>query len=135
MSASELADALSASRSKAIAALGRAYRYSESEPDDARFIEVMGWMGLEDEVAVKWLLATWKVLRDEKAEPPGEQAPAKPKEDEATKPQLDLLDKLLREKNLPARDGSYPFTKQEAHEAIDAVKAGTYDPKRYEIPF
>jgi hypothetical protein len=63
VTAVELDDALKASRAKALAALGRAYRFREDEPDDELFAAVLSGMGLEDEVAVKWLLASWKVLR------------------------------------------------------------------------
>jgi len=76
MTGSELADALSASRSRAIAALGKAYVRRADDPDPEFFRGIMTRMGLDDDVAVSFLLASWDVLRAEKAAAPGEQQPA-----------------------------------------------------------
>lgn len=66
MSGAELADALSASRSRAIATLGKAYIRRTDEPDDDLFRGLMGSMGLDDDVAIEFLLAAWKVQREDK---------------------------------------------------------------------
>lgn len=65
MTGAELADALTASRAKALATLGKAYVRRADEPDDELFAGIMRGMGLDDDVAVEFLLTAWKVQRDD----------------------------------------------------------------------
>jgi len=130
---SELADALSASRSRAIAALGKAYVLRADEPDDALFYGLMHGMGLDDDRAIEFLLHTWKVLREQKADAPGEPAPAATKVEPASEAQWKLLRKLADEKGYAAPTAA--LSKSRASEAIDALQKGTYDPARYDEPF
>jgi hypothetical protein len=51
----------------------------------------------------------------------------------ASQRQLDFLAKLANEKGVIAPDG--PLTKARAHDAIDALKAGTYNADEWTAPF
>ena len=132
MTGSELADALSASRSRAIAALGKAYVLRSDDPDDTLFYGLMHGMGLDDDRAIEFLLHAWKVLREQKADAPGEPATAT-KVEPASEAQWKLLRKLADEKGYAAP--TVALSKSRASEAIDALQKGTYDPSRYDEPF
>ena len=140
MSAAELADALSASRSKAIAALGRAYVRRDDEPDDDLFRGLMHSMGLDDDVAISFLLHAWKVLREEKAQAPGDGAAAgqayveRVRSEPATEAQLQRIQRDVERAGVvgPTR----PLTKLEASQVIESLKENRYDPDRWqEEPF
>ena len=130
---SALGQALEASQAKAVAALGKAYVRRDDEPDDELFAGLLHRIGLDDDVLIKYLLAAWAVLREEKATPPGEQQPkAQPVED-ATEAQWKLLRDLADRKGTTAPVG--PLSKAEASTVIDALQKGTYKPDDYERPF
>jgi hypothetical protein len=132
VSATELADALSASRSRAIAALGKAYVRREEPPDDDLFRQLMHGIGLDDDVAISFLLHAWAILREQRADPPTETQPAK-QDEPASESQLRYLHVLADGKGiaLPAR----PWTKARASQAIEQLKAGTFKPDEWEVPF
>ena len=67
-----LTDALEASRSKAIAALGKAYVSRTDEPDDELFAGLLVKIGEDDERKIGFLLAAWRILREQRADAPGE---------------------------------------------------------------
>ncbi len=133
---SALGQALEASQAKAVAALGKAYVRREATPDDDLFRGLLVKIGLDDDTAITFLLAAWSVLREEKAQPPGEQAAnplGNPSKDPATDAQWQLIRKLADEKGTTAPAG--PITKATAHIVIDKLKAGTYKADDYEVPF
>ena len=118
---SALGQALEASQAKAVAALGKAYVRREETPDDDLFRGLLVKIGLDDDTAITFLLAAWSVLREEKAQPPGEQAQTSVGlgNDPATEAQWQLIRKLADEKGTPARAG--PFTIATAHIVIDKL--------------
>ncbi len=130
---SALGQALEASQAKAVAALGKAYVRRDEAPDDELFAGLLHKIGLDDDVAIQFLLAAWAVLREEKAAPPGEQAPAAKPDAEASEAQWSLIRKLADEKRTTAPVG--PLSKAEASTIIDALAKGTYKPDDYEVPF
>jgi hypothetical protein len=125
--------ALEASQAKAVAALGKAYVRREEQPDDELFAGLLHKIGLDDDVAISFLLAAWSVLREEKAAPPGEQAPAQTVTKPASDAQWSLIRRLADEKGTTAPSG--PLTQALAHNVIDQLKAGTYKADDYEVPF
>ncbi len=132
---SALGQALEASQAKAVAALGKAYVRREEQPDDDLFRGLLVKIGLDDDTAITFLLAAWSVLREEKAQPPGEQAPSSVGlgNDPATEAQWNLIRKLADDKGTTAPAG--PITKATAHIVIDKLKSGTYKADDYEVPF
>jgi len=130
-----LSDALDHSQAKALAALFKAYTRRDDEPDDDVFRAMMIGVGLDDEVQIGFLLAAWRIMRDDREALPasnGSSAKAEP-EQQASDAQLSLIRKLCSEKGYPAPD--YPFTKTQATAAIDGLKAGTYKPQDWDVPF
>ncbi len=123
---SALSQALEASQNKAVAALGKAYVRRDETPDDEFFAGMLHKIGLDDDVAISFLLAAWSVLREEKASPPGEQAPAAKQTEPATDAQWKYLRKLADEKGTVAPVG--PLTKESASTVIEQLQAGTYKP-------
>ncbi len=130
---SALGQALEASQAKAVAALGRAYVRREETPDDELFAGLLHKIGLDDDVAIAFLLAAWGVLREEKAQPPGEQAPAAKPSEPATDAQWKYIRKLADDKGTTAPGG--PLTKEKASAVIEQLQAGTYKADDYEVPF
>ena len=128
-----LADALTAAQTRAVAALGKQYRAGLVEQDAA-----VAWLesfGLDDRVDMGRWFSCLDALRQFGGEAPGD-APAngdKPPE-KMTSAQRSLIERLVQEKNVAAPDLEQR-TKQEAHEIIDTLKAGTYDPVKWSIPF
>lgn len=131
---SALAEALVAAQSRAVAALGK--QYVGGAIDDETVRADLESIGLTDDVDTARLLAAWDVLRSAGAAAPGEQRAAttgeKP-DDKATDAQLALIAKLVAEKKAAPPD--LPITKTAAHEIIDTLKAGTYDPDKWSVPF
>ena len=128
---SALSQALESSQAKAVAALGKAYVRRDDEPDDELFAGLLHKIGLDDDVAIAFLLAAWSVLREEKAPAPGEQVS---KSDPlgnapASDPQWSFIRKLADEKGTVAPVG--PFTKSQASAVIDALQKGTYNADDY----
>jgi hypothetical protein len=121
---SALADALVAAQFRAVAALGKQYVGGTIDADTVR--ADLESVGLTDEVDVTRLIAAWDILHSAGAPAPSEQSGnGKVKDEAATDAQLTLVRKLAQEKNQQVPDG--PFTKAQAHEIIDTMKAGTYD--------
>ncbi len=130
---SALTQALEASQNKAVAALGKAYVRREETPDDELFAGLLHKIGLDDDVAIAFLLAAWSILREQREQPPGEQAPLPARAEPASDAQWSLIRKLADEKGTTAPAG--PLTKALAHNVIDGLKAGTYKADDYEVPF
>ena len=126
-----LADALVAAQRRALAATQKAYLAGLLDEDGAT--EEMQGYGLRDEVDTIHLLAALDVIRARGATAPAETNGAPKADEKATEAQLRLIAKLATERNLAAPDG--PLTKEQAHTVIDQIKAGTYDPAAWEVPF
>ena len=126
---SALSQALESSQAKAVAALGKAYVRRDDEPDDELFAGLLHKIGLDDDVAIAFLLAAWSVLREEKAPAPGEQSASLRTEAEASDAQWNLIRKLADDKGTTAPVG--PFTKSQASAVIDALQKGTYNADDY----
>ncbi len=134
---SALGQALEASQAKAVAALGKAYVRRDEAPDDELFAGLLHKIGLDDDVAIQFLLAAWAVLREEKAAPPGRASAGEVWDPlgnaEASEAQWKLLRDLADRKGTTAPVG--PLSKAEAATIIDALQKGTYKPDDYERPF
>jgi hypothetical protein len=130
---SALAEALAAAQSRAVAALGKQYVGGQLSADSV--IAHLDGIGLSDPTDTRrWILAL-DILRATGAAMPAETPPsgeAKP-DDKATDAQLALIAKLVAEKKAAPPD--LPLTKTQAHEIIDTLKDGTYDPDKWSVPF
>lgn len=126
-----LADALTAAQSRAVAALGKQYVGGTMDEDAVRI--ALDSIGLQDPADTNRWLAALTILRETGAAvPTGNGATAEP--EPASNAQLQLIEKLCREKNIEHRP-DLPLTKADAHEIIDTIKAGTYDPSKWRVPF
>jgi hypothetical protein len=99
---------------------------------------IMDAIGCTDSVDQDRLMACLDVIRDYGAALPAEPSNgAAEKKDPATEiatdAQLALIAKLVKEKRAASPD--LPLTKAQAHEVIDTLKAGTYDPVKWSVPF
>jgi hypothetical protein len=129
-----LDDALAAAQSKAIAALGKRYVRSAEPPEDEAVRSEFAAVGFNDELGVSFLLAAWKILREQGEQAPDAQEPRRDtKPEPATEPQLKFIRKLCDEKQVPYPDE--PLSKANAHEVIESLRAGTYDAEKWQVPF
>ena len=131
---SALSAALESSQAKAVAALGKAYVRRDDEPDDELFAGLLHKIGLDDDVAIAFLLAAWSVLREEKAPPPAEPGWAGVNAAAAKKPapsspaQHNYIGKLMDDGgHVRLEHGTLvSMTWDTASALIDKLKAGTY---------
>jgi Spy/CpxP family protein refolding chaperone len=131
---SALAEALVAAQRRALAAMEKQYAAGKFDGIVAR--QLMNEIGLNDDVDQDRLLNALDIIRQYGAPLPAEPsngAPAEKRPEPATEAQLALIRRLVQEKNAAGPD--QPLTKQEAHEVIDTLKAGTYDEAKWSIPF
>jgi hypothetical protein len=130
---SALAEALVAAQRRALSAMEKAYVAGKLEPDTVR--EKLTAIGLTDDVDADRLLAALDLIREYGAPLPNEPTPnGEPRKPEpATDAQLALIAKLVKEKQAQGPD--LPVTKQQAHEIIDTLKAGSYDAAKWTVPF
>jgi hypothetical protein len=127
---SALADALAASQSRAVAALAKQYVGGTIDRDDVE--ASLGLIGLTDETDTQRWIAALDIIRQMGAELPRENG--KPKQDDpASEAQWTLIRRLADERTLTAPEP--PLTKAQASEIINELKAGTYDPSKYVVPF
>ena len=128
-----LSDALVAAQSRAVAALGKQYVGGQLDSDAVRI--ALDGIGLNDPTDTERWLNALDILRETGAAlPSANGATAEKQPEPATQAQRDLIKRLVVEKNVPAPDCE-PMSKQDAHEIIDTLKAGTYDPQKWSIPF
>jgi hypothetical protein len=129
-----LAEALLAAQRQAIGALAKPYLAGNLAVDEvtARLIG----MGCNDVIDQTQLLAAWDVLGEWGVAAP-KATQAEPQRDPATEPaseaQLKYLRDLADKKGTTAPDGQ--LTKARASEAIEQLKAGTYNPDEWTAPF
>jgi hypothetical protein len=71
VSAAELANALGLTRDAVIEAWGKSYIRRAEEPDDDLYRAGFHAIGIEDDVAIGFLLTGWKILREQREQPPG----------------------------------------------------------------
>ncbi len=131
-SVTALADALVQAQSRAVAALGKQYVGGTMDEDTVRM--ALASTGPEDQTDTNRWLAALAVIRETGAAMPRENGAAEKPPEPMTPAQRSLIELLVTEKNVPAPDLEQR-TKQEAHEIIDTLKAGTYDPVKWSIPF
>lgn len=133
---SALAEALVAAQRRALSAMEKQLVAGRIETEEA--VALMENMGLTDAVDQGRLLVALDAIRSYGAALPSEQTNgAAEKKDPATEiatdAQLALIAKLVKEKRAASPD--LPLTKAQAHEVIDTLKAGTYDPVKWSVPF
>ena len=125
-----LAEALLAAQRQAVAALSRAYVAGHLDAESlASQLAAVGATDVLDQAA---LLASLDVLR-EYGQAPAAAERREPETQPASDAQLRLIAKLADERGTLAPDG--PLTKAQAHEVIDAIKNGSYDPDKWRAPF
>lgn len=130
-----LSEALEAAQTRAVAVLAK--RYVGGNITAEEVCSELETMGIRDAVdAGSWLNALG-IIRDGGGEAPAEtNGSAKPKAEPATDAQFKLISKLLDEKGVNPDDfPNKPLTKQDAHEVIDSLKSGSYDPAKWTVPF
>ena len=127
-----LADALTAAQSRAVAALGKQYVGGTMDEDAVRI--ALDSIGLQDPADTNRWLAALDILRETGAALPSANGATEKPPEPMTPAQRSLIERLVQEKNVAAPDLEQR-TKQEAHEIIDTLKAGTYDPAKWSIPF
>jgi hypothetical protein len=128
-----LDDALAAAQSRAIAALGKRY-VRAAEPQDDETVQAEFYaIGFTDERGIAFLLSAWKILREQGEQAPGEQEPKTAEPEPASDAQWKFIRDLADRKGAVAPEG--PLTKAQAHEIIESLQAGTYDPDKWTVPF
>lgn len=128
-----LSEAVHQAQRSAIAALGK--RYIAGKEKDINLPVLLDSFGATDDIEKDTLISCWIYLRET-----GSQAPEAPAQesrsaenDMASQKQLDLIARLCDEKGMVYPDT--PLTKQQAHEIINSIKAGTYNPDQWAVPF
>ena len=129
---SALAEALLAAQRQAIGALAKAF-VAGKIGGEALSVE-LDRIGLRDTVDQGLLLESLSVVQTYGGEPPkptgttGVKMPEQPSD-----AQRNFIAKLCKERDLPEPD--VIVSKEQAHEIIDALKAGTYNAGAYSVPF
>jgi hypothetical protein len=128
-----LAEALLAAQRQAVGSLAKAFVAGTINEED--FFLELDHVGLREEVDQGLLVASLQVVKShggEAPKPTGQTAGPKMPE-QATEAQRAFIAKLCKEKNVPEPD--VIVSKQQAHEIIEALKAGTYNADTYTVPF
>jgi hypothetical protein len=133
---SALAEALLAAQRQAIGALSKAYVAGAFEDDgDAGLIANLDRIGCTDAVDQAQLVHSLDVLRTYGA--PAPRATHEPQRlsesDLETEAQRKLIAKLADDRGTTAPD--YKLTKANASKVIEELKAGTYNPDSWSVPF
>lgn len=128
-----LSEAVHQAQRAAIAALGK--RYIAGKEQDINLPVLLDSFGATDDIEKDTLISCWIYLRET-----GSQAPEAPAQesrsaenDMATDKQLKAIERMCDERKLISPD--LPLTKQQAHEIIESIKAGTYNPDQWAVPF
>lgn len=129
-----LSDALQAAQARAVAAIGKSYTYAPEPPSHETVCAMLDVIGLTDHTEQHQWLEALDVLRLHGSQPPGEAKPQpNGQPEQATSAQVSFIGKLCADKGFPVPEG--PFTKEQAHEIIDSLKQGSYDPDKWTVPF
>jgi hypothetical protein len=129
---SALAEALLAAQRQAVGALSKAYVAGRINAE--KLATELDAIGLRDEVDQGLLFASLEIVKALGGEAPkptgttGVKMPEQPSD-----AQRNFISKLCKERNVPEPD--VIVSKEQAHEIIDALKAGTYNADAYSIPF
>jgi hypothetical protein len=124
-------ESLTAYQDAAVKALGKRYIRGVDEPDDAEFRLKLHDLGVEDGLGITWMLTAWRVLRDEREQPPEVRPASVAADSEASEAQWSLIRRLLDGAAPP--DG--PLTKEQASMVIDQLKDGSYKAEAWAVPF
>lgn len=132
-----LSDALTAAQRRALAALEKAYVAGAFEDEgEAGLMEQLERIGLTDPIDAAYLRECLDVLRVWGAPVPAENGTKPDPAAEKISPrQRGFIEQLCREKNLAEPDDIELLTKAQAHECINDLQAGNYDPKKWAVPF
>lgn len=127
---SALGEALLAAQRQAIGALAKPYVAGMIGTDEVA--EELTAMGCNDLTERVHLIAAWDVLREYGAPAP---APSKPDpaNEAASEAQLRFIARLADERGTAAPDVN--LTKEQASTVIEQLKAGTYNPDEWTVPF
>ena len=126
-----LTDALEAAQRRAVTSLAKQYVGGALDEDEVRV--ALNSIGLSDPADTNRWVASLDILRETGAELPRENG-AKQKVDElASEAQWTLIRRLADERTLTAPEP--PLTKAQASETINELKAGTYDPSKWNPGF
>lgn len=125
-----LSDALVAAQTRALATLQKAY--VAGAIDAEAFTLGAEACGIHNPVDMAHLLAALDVMREWGAALPAEPN-GKPKPEPATDKQKAFIADLCQRANVPYPDDVR--TKDEAHEIIESLQAGTYDAEKWRVPF
>ena len=127
-----LSEALVAAQRRAISTLEKAY--VAGKIDRQTLLDKLIQAGAVDAIEQEALLGALDIIHEW-----GAQAPSEPKGTDngapapATDAQLAFIAKLVKEK---ATTGpGLPLTKAQAHEVIDSLQSGSYDPAKWSVPF
>lgn len=128
-----LSDALATAQARAVAALAKQYVAGVMDRDAVTLALIAA--GLSDPVDTEAWFACLDTIREAGATLPGEAKAAngKPDDEKASDRQLAFIAKLVKEKGLTGPD--LPLTKEQAHEVINAIQAGSYDAAKWAVPF
>ena len=131
-----LAEALLAAQRQAIGALSKAYVAGAFDGNESRagaFRAALDEIGCTDAIDQGNLIASLNVLKVYGAPAPKATQPEPRGDDLETEAQRKLIDKLADERGLAAP--GYKLTKANASKVIEELKAGTYNPDSWAVPF
>ena len=126
-----LAEALLAAQRQAIGALSKAYVSGSIEDDE--LASQLDRIGCTDLIDRDHLAECLNILRSLGAQAPQPTRPEPRGDDLETEAQRKLIDKLADERGLAAP--GYKLTKASASKVIEELKAGTYSPESWAVPF
>ena len=126
-----LAEALLAAQRQAIGAASKAFVAGTLNESD--LFELLDDIGARDTVEQAQLLASLHALQRFGAAAPKASEPEKNGNEPASDAQRRFLAKLADERGTTAPD--YPLTKAQASQVIEQLKAGTYNPGEWTVPF
>ena len=129
-----LGEALAAAQRQAIGALAKPYVAGNigTEEVTSRLAEI----GCNDVTDTAQLLAAWDVLQEYGAPAPKPTQPEpqkSPEHEPASEAQTRYIAKLADERGTTAPD--YRLSKENASKVIEQLKAGTYNPDEWTVPF
>jgi hypothetical protein len=131
-----LAEALKRAQDGALNALAKHYVNTDFEEIDLDQLRSdLDAIGCGDKVEQGQLIAAWSIVREHGGEVPKPAPPAvgRPDHEPASERQMSYIAKLADEKGTTAPD--YQLTKESASEVISQLKAGTYNPDDWQVPF
>jgi hypothetical protein len=127
---SALSEALAQSQRQTISALSKAYIAGRIDGDD--LLRGLDESGSTDRVDQEHLIVCLNLLREHGQEAPTNAPPAKV--DRPASPEfIEFLQRLADEKGTVLPD--YPLSNEQGKKIRDQLKAGTYNPDEWTVPF